>query len=506
MNADPARVDKVVIVGGGAAGWMTAAALARVLGSQHRIELVESDDIGIIGVGEATLPSLAQFNRLLQIDEADFVRQTKGTFKLGIQFVDWARLGDRYLHGFGGFVPDLNGLPFHLYWHQAQQLGKARELGRYSLNTLAANAGKFMVAPSDAPPNTPLANIAYAYHFDAGLYARYLRQLAEGLGVKRTEGKIVDFQLRADNGFVESIVMESGVRIAGDLFVDCSGFRSLLIEKAMTAGFEDWTHWLPMDRAIAVPCERVMDPTPYTRSTARPAGWQWRIPLQHRTGNGHVYSSRFMSDDEARAILLANLDGRPTGEPRLLSFAGGKRKRLWIRNVVAVGLAGGFVEPLESTAIFLIQSGVLRLLRLFPQRDCSSVLADRFNAESQYEYERIRDFLILHYCATERDDTPFWNYVRSMEIPESLRRLIALFRDGGRLFPAAEELFGLVSWVQVMIGQRIVPTRVHPQVAVLGEQDLVRYMDNVERVMQSNLGVMPTHQQFIDRHCKAPAT
>ncbi len=397
------RIKNIVIVGGGTAGWMAAAALSKVLTRDYSIRLIESEEIGTVGVGEATVPHLKLFNQTLEIDEIEFIKQTQGTFKLGIEFVDWARLGDSYVHGFGVIGHDYGLLPFHQYWVKAHQMGKASEIGDYSLNTLASVRGKFMASAQDVPATSPLANIAYAYHFDAGLYAQYLRRYAEARGVRRSEGKVTQVVQRPDDGYIDAVVMENGERIGGDLFLDCSGFRGLLIEQTLHAGYEDWSHWLPCDRAVAAPCENVGPPTPFVRCTARPAGWQWRIPLQHRTGNGYVYSSKYISDDEAAAYLLKNLDGRALGNPRMLRFTPGQRKKVWDKNVVAIGLASGFLEPLESTSIFLIQSGIARLINLFPEPDFSDVLIERYNAQAAFEIERIRDFIILHYCATERD-------------------------------------------------------------------------------------------------------
>jgi tryptophan halogenase len=497
------RIRRIAVIGGGTAGWMAASALAKSFGAACAIALVESEEIGIVGVGEATVPHLSAFNRLLGIEEAEFVRQTQGTFKLGIQFVDWARLGDCYVHGFGTIGRDLGLLPFHQYWLKAHRAGRAKDIGAYSLNTAAAPAGKFMVSPADAPHDTPLADIAYAYHFDAGLYARYLRRYAESRGVSRIEGRVVETQLRAADGFVEALVLEGGARIEADLFIDCSGFRSLLLGQALHVGYEDWTHWLPCDRAVAVPCASAGPPTPYTRSTARGAGWQWRIPLQHRIGNGYVYSSRFCSDDEAVATLMKNLDGRALAEPRLLRFTGGKRHRLWEKNVVALGLAGGFLEPLESTAIYLIQAGINRLVQLFPRRGFRRALIDQYNAQETFEFERIRDFLILHYHATQRDDSPFWSHCRRMPIPASLQEYIDLFRASGCFFRNGTEMFGQTSWVQVMLGQGITPDSYHPAVDWVTDGDLHQFVDHVERVVSSCVGVMPPHQAFIDRHCRA---
>ncbi|WP_424681605.1 tryptophan halogenase family protein [Frateuria sp. YIM B11624] len=498
------HIRTILIVGGGTAGWMAAAGLAKVLGRDCAIRLVESEEIGTIGVGEATVPHLSLFNRFLEIDEAEFVRQTQGTFKLGIQFNDWGRVGDSYIHGFGTLGHDVGMQPFHQYWLRARQLGLADELGLYSLNTFAAPRGRFMTSASDVPATSPLANIAYAYHFDAGRYARYLRGYAEKRGVRRTEGKIAQTLLRADDGFVEAVVLENGERIEADLFIDCSGFRGLLIEQALHSGYEEWTHWLPCNRALAVACEKVGPPTPYTRCTARASGWQWRIPLQHRTGNGMVYSSDHVSDDEAAAVLLSNLDGRPLGDPRPLRFVTGRRKQAWNRNVVALGLASGFMEPLESTSIFMIQSGVMRLLTLLPRRDCHPVLRERFNAQSAVEAERIRDFLILHYHATQRDE-PFWKQCREMSIPTTLEDNIRLFRDTGSFFRDGNEMFGLVSWVQVMIGQGILPERYHALVDQMPEADLRQFMQGVRNVVSSCVDAMPPHEAFIARHCTAEA-
>jgi tryptophan halogenase len=500
----PAPVSNIVIVGGGTAGWMAAAAFAHVLGPEFRIRLIESDLIGLIGVGEATVPHIKAFNNLLRIDEADFVRKTQGSFKLGIGFVDWGRKGDSYVHGFGSMIgPDLGLLPFHQYWIKAHLAGRAKAIGAYTLNTVAALRGKFMVSASDAPAGSPLSNIAYAYHFDASLYAQYLRAYAEARGVVRTEGLIEKVALHPETGFVESVRLASGEAVTGDLFVDCSGFRGLLIEEALHTGYHDFTHWLPCDRALAVPCEKVGSPTPYTRSTARPAGWQWRIPLQHRTGNGYVYSSKHVSDDEAASTLLANLDGKALAEPKLLRFTTGRRKKCWNRNVVALGLASGFLEPLESTSIHLIQSGISKLLELFPREGYDHVLVDRYNARLAFEFDRIRDFIILHYHATERNDTPFWNQCRTMSIPPELQANIDLFHDSGRFFRNADELFADISWIQVMLGQHVEPRAYHPLVDRVPEDDIYRFVDGVEQTIARCVDAMPPHQAFIDRCCKA---
>lgn len=504
MNQETERpIRSIAVIGGGTAGWMCAAAVSKMFGRRIDVVLVESEEIGIIGVGEATVPHLSAFNRLLEIDEAEFVRQVQGTFKLGIQFNDWARIGDSYIHGFGTIGRDLGLLPFHQYWLKARAEGKAKDIGHYSLNTVAAPQGRFMTPPSDAPPNSPLAEIAYAYHFDAVLYARFLRKRAEAQGAKRIEGKVVAVHQNGESGFVESVELQSGQLISADLFLDCTGFRALLIGGTLNVGFEDWTNWLPCDRAMVVPCEKVGPPTPYTRSTAHKAGWQFRIPLQHRTGNGHVYSSQFSSDDEAADILLKNLDGRPLADPKSLRFTSGKRRKLWDRNVIAIGLAGGFLEPLESTAIYLIQAGINRLMSLFPNADCDQILQDTYNEQANFEYERIRDFLILHYHATQRDDTDFWNYVRTMTIPDALRSYMELFAADGQFFRNGTELFGLTSWVQVMLGQGIYPRTYHPAVDWVTNEDMLALVSHVEKVVAANVQLMPPHEEFVRRCCSA---
>lgn len=504
MSVASERVTQVVIVGGGTAGWMTAAALSKVLSREYSVRLVESEEIGTVGVGEATIPMIKLFNQALDLDEAQFMRDTMGSFKLGIEFVNWGQLGDSYIHGFGKIGQDLGVVPFYQYWLKMNQLGKAGPLDDYSINTYAARHNKFMRAVTDRP-NSPLADIAYAYHFDAGLYARFLRGYAEARGVVRTEGKVASVQQRAEDGFITSITMESGEVIPGQLFIDCSGFRGLLIEQTLKTGYTDWSHWLPCDRAVAVPCERREPLTPYTRSTARTAGWQWRIPLQHRVGNGHVFSSRFISEDEATAMLMANLEGPALAEPRTLRFTTGKRNKFWNKNVIAVGLSSGFIEPLESTSIHLIQSCIARLTAFFPHGGFDEADIDEFNAHSDFEIDKIRDFIILHYHATERTDTPFWNYVRTMDVPESLKRKMALFNTNGRIFREHNELFAEPSWVQVMHGQRMHPAGYHALVDVYPEEKIAEYMANIRGVIANCTRVMPSHEEFIAKHCAAKA-
>ena len=496
------HIRDIVIVGGGTAGWMAAAAMARVIKGDYRIRLVESDEIGIIGVGEASLPHIATFNSLLRIDEAEFLRATQGTFKLGIEFVNWGQVGDRYVHGFGKLGPDLDGLPFHHFWLRQATTGQAGELAKYSINTAAALQAKYMRAPPDMA-GSPLAELVHAYHFDAGLYARYLRKLAEEAGVQRTEGKVVQVLQRADDGFIEAVMLASGERIAGDLFLDCSGLRGLLIEQTLGSGYEDWSHWMPCDRAIAVPCASVEPLIPMTRAIAHTAGWQWRIPLQHRIGNGHVYASRFMAQDEATRILLNNLDGEQLADPRHIAYVPGRRTKIWNKNCVALGLAAGFFEPIESTNIHLVQTGIVRLLTLFPRAGFDEADIAEANAQAKTEYERIRDFIVLHYKATERDDSPFWNYCRTMEIPDSLRHKMDLYRSNGRLFHAEYDLFGEVSWLQVMQGQRIQAQGYHPFADVRPASEVAEFLGDVERVTQKCVDFMPSHAEFIRRYCAA---
>ena len=496
------RIKKIVIVGGGTAGWMTAAALAKVLGRDYaEITLVESDDIGIVGVGEATIPQIGTYNRMLGLNEDDFVRRTKGSFKLGIEFVNWGRLGHRYIHPFGHYGINMNGLSFHAFWMRLRQEGSALDLDEYSLNATACRQNKFM-RPINAG-KSPLSEIAYAFHFDAGLYSLYLRELAEKMGVTRREGLITRVHQRAEDGFVESVELADGGRVEGELFIDCSGFRGLLIEQTLKTGFVDWSHWLPCNRAMVVPCSNVEPLTPYTRSTAHGAGWQWRIPLQHRIGNGYVYCNDYISDDEATATLLANLDGEPLAEPRQVKFTTGHRKKYWNKNVVAIGLASGFMEPLESTSIWMIQSGISRLLANFPGRDFAPVDAERYNRVLIQETEWIRDFLILHYVATERDDTPFWNYCRTMDIPERLVEKMRVYDNSGRCFREGEELFNDTSWFAVLTGQCRMPRSYDPVAEMMNMEETTARLQEIRGVIEKSANYMPDHRAFIAEHCAA---
>ena len=497
-------VDKVVILGGGTAGWMTAAALGRVMNGKVAVTVVESDEIGTVGVGEATIPSIVRFNELLEIDEDEFLRETNGTIKLGIEFVDWTRLGDRYMHAFGRLRQDIQLATFEQIWHRMRQAGRAQDLQAYSITKSAAYAGKFMRPRLDVP-DSPLADIAYAFHFDASLYARYLRRYAEARGVRRVEGKVVEVAREAVTGNIESLLLASGERVDGQFFIDCSGFRGRLIEEELHAGYEDWSEWLPCDRAVAVPCASTRPLLPYTRSTARAAGWQWRIPLQNRTGNGYVYCSRFLGDDEAAATLMANLDGEALASPRPLRFVAGVRKRAWDRNCVAIGLSGGFLEPLESTSIYLIQSGIAKMLSFFPTTQASQPDIDEYNRLVRREYEHIRDFIVLHYRATERRDSPLWRYCSAMSIPDSLQSKIDLFRSHGRLFTEPNELFAQGSWFQVMLGQGLAPQGYHPIIDVIELEAIDDFFEKVRKAVGQCLDFMPTHEDFIRQNCKSPA-
>ena len=499
INTDPIR--KVVIVGGGTAGWMAAAAVAEFFKGLLEIELVESDDIGIVGVGEATIPQIRLFTGLLGIDEAEVLKRTQGTFKLGIQFTDWGKLGEVYMHAFGQIGMKLGSLDFHHYWLKARAAGQADNLWKYSLNETAALANRF--AHLDTIPDTHMGGLVYAYHFDATLFAAYLREYSEKRGVRRTEGKVVDVALDKESGFIDSVKLEDGKEIRGDLYIDCSGFRGLLIEESLETGYEDWSLWLPCDRAIAVPSSHSGPVRPFTTATALSAGWQWRIPLQHRVGNGHVYASQYMSDDEAASILLKNIQGEPLAEPRMLKFKTGRRKKFWNRNCVAIGLASGFMEPLESTSIHLIQTGISRLLEYFPRRGFDTVDIDEYNRRCTWEFERIRDFLILHYHANERTDSQFWIDRRELPVPAELQRRMDLFSANGRIHRELDELFTEVAWLQVMLGQGVVPAGWHPLADRIDEAQMGRFLTSIQKIIGSTVDKLPNHEAFINKFCKA---
>ncbi|MBU4436476.1 MAG: tryptophan 7-halogenase [Alphaproteobacteria bacterium] len=491
-------VKRVVVAGGGTAGWMAAAALSKQLGPLLDIVVVESDDIGTVGVGESTIPTARTFNALLGIDEAEFMRATQSTFKLGISFENWGQIGDRYIHSFGQVGKSTWMGGFHHFWLQARAEGFAGDLGDYCFELQAAKAERFFTDENAA--------INYAYHLDATLYGQFLRKMSEAAGVRRQEGKITSVRQRSQDGFIEALVMESGEVIEGDLFIDCTGFRGLLIEQTLKAGFEDWSHWLPTNSALAVQTRSTGPALPYTRASAHRAGWQWKIPLQHRVGNGLVYSNAHMSDDEAHTLLLEQIEGEPLTEPRLLRYRTGRRRKTWDKNCIALGLASGFVEPLESTSIHMIMIGVTRLMQLFPFDGVNEAVIARYNRLAEDELEKIRDFIILHYTLTQRADSPFWDDCRTMDIPDSLVHRIALFRDNAQVFQAPGELFQVDSWLQVMLGQGLEPQGFHHMGRMIPPGQLRRALDDLKGNIAQAVERMPHHQDFLDRYCPSART
>jgi len=489
------RVRRVVIVGGGTAGWMSAAGLAKSLGPTIDITLLESDEIGTVGVGEAVIPLIKSFHALLELREDEFMRAVNGTFKLGIEFENWGRLGESYFHPFGPTGVEAWAAQFHHYWLKARRQGNNDALRTFSLEASLAEAGRFGLASEPQPQ--------YAYHFDAGLYAKYLRKLAEANGVQRIEGKVVDVRLHPETGFIEAVEMESGDRVEGDLFIDCSGFRGLLIQQALKAEWEDWGHWLRNDRAVAVQTELVSPPAPYTRSTARTSGWQWKIPLQNRVGNGLVFCSRYLSEDDAIKALLDNLEGKTLNEARTIRFRTGRRTQQWVKNCVAVGLSSGFLEPLESTSIHLIQNSILRLVRMFPAAAIDPAEVRQFNNETTQEIEQIRDFIILHYKVTQRRDSKYWLDCREMPIPESLAHKIALFESNARAVRDNNEMFRERSWAAVMLGQGIEPLGYHPFVDNLSDTQLKAFTAEVKSNVAAIVAKAPSHQDFLNRYCQS---
>ena len=489
-------IDRIVIVGGGTAGWMCAAALSQVLGKSpgREITLIESEAIGTVGVGEATVPSIREFNRLLRIDEDEFLRATNGSIKLGIEFVNWGGAGQSYFHPFGYFGTDMAGAGFHHHWLRHVREGGDPDPWAYNLEAQAAKAGRFARTSRHGPVN-------HAFHFDASLYAGFLREKAEERGVARVEGEIVDVTRDGESGHVASVTLKSGARIEGDFFIDCSGFRGLLIEGALESGYRDWSQWLPCDRAVAMPSENAPgEITPFTRSTARESGWQWRIPLQNRTGNGYVYCSEYLSDDAAAGLLASRLDGAPLAEPKTLRFTAGHRRKMWNGNVVALGLASGFLEPLESTSIYLAQMAITYLIELFPDADGIEP-ADReaFNRLVDMEYDRVRDFLILHYHATTRDDSEFWNHVRTMKVPDSLADKLELWRETGRIEKYSDGLFFDASWIAVYVGQGWLPRRHDARTALVDPARLKTAMDCLHQEVASEVSHMPGHREYLQR-------
>lgn len=493
-------IKRIVIVGGGSAGWMTAALMSKFFGGFYNIELIESEEIGTIGVGEATIPSIKLFNSLLEIDERHFMRKTMGTFKLGIEFVDWGAHGQSYVHGFGKLGWDINWIHMYQYWLKANASGRAGTLDQYSVNTLACRENKFSHTNS-ATAGDPQGDIAYAYHFDASLYAALLKEEAERRGVRRTEGTITHASLRPDDGFIKAVHLNNGAEITGDLFIDCSGVRALLIGETLGSSYESWSHWLFSDRALAVQSENTGVLTPYTRSTAYASGWQWRIPLQHRTGNGMVYSSEHMSDDEAGVSLRTNVTGNLLAEPRLIKFKPGRRRESWVKNCVAVGLSSGFLEPLESTSIHLIQTAIMRIIAMFPSQRFDQIEIDEYNRHTQHEFDRVRDFIIAHYKVTQRGDSPMWRRYQAMDIPETLKMRLDHFGNNGKLHKLNEGLFGEGSWVQVLIGQGLIPRRYDVNVDMQPEHKIENYLNGVREHVRALVRKMPDAGRYLQSHC-----
>jgi len=491
--ADGPAIRRVVIAGGGTAGWVVAAALGRLLGTVLDIVLVESDEIGTIGVGESTIPTSRTFHHLLGIDERAFVCETQSSFKLGILFENWSAIGDRYIHSFGQIGRSTWMGDFHHLWLQALEKGFGGDIGDYCFELKAAEAGKF--ATSDK------MSINYAYHLDAGRYARFLRGFAEIHGVRRVEGKISRVEQDGETGFISALALESGERVEGDLFIDCTGFRGLLIEQTLEAGYEDWTQWLPTNSALPLQTASVGPAIPYTRAIAHQAGWQWRIPLQHRVGNGLVYCSDFMSDDDAQKLLHSSIEGEILVQPRPIRFRAGRRRKVWDKNCIAFGLSSGFVEPLESTSIHLFMIGATRLVQLFPFGGISEAVINRYNELSRHELEAIRDFIVLHYKLTARDDSGFWNHCREMAIPDSLSERIELFREHALAYQASDELFRVDSWVQVMLGQGIKPRSWHKLGQLMTDAQLRKALTDLKGNIAKAVAGMPAHQAFLDQYC-----
>jgi tryptophan halogenase len=488
------KVKKVVVVGGGTAGWITAASLATLLGKNFELCLVESEQIGTVGVGEATIPTLFTLHQLLKINEQDFLTAVNATFKLGISFENWRNVSEDYIHSFGWTGQDCWAAGFQHFWLKGKERGLSTDYGDYCPELIAAKLNKFAITKGEG--------LNYAYHIDSGLYAKFLRGLAEKGGCKRIEGKINHVATNANSGFIESVKLESGEVVGGDLFIDCSGFRALLMEQTLKTGYEDWTHWLPCDSAIAIQTESVRAPVPYTRSIARDSGWQWRIPLQSRVGNGLVYSSQYQSDDNALQTLLGNIEGPIRTEPNPIKFTTGQRALHWNKNCVAIGLSGGFIEPLESTSIHLIQRAVIRLMQMFPYDGIRDPDVAEFNRQMKQETEHIRDFIILHYHVTNRRDTDFWRYVSGMSLPDSLEHRIDLFKQTGRVFQMPDELFSENSWVQVMLGQGITPEQYHPIVNMMSDRELEGFLSEIKRNVKARVGQLPSHSDFLNHYCR----
>lgn len=493
MHTNNKAVKRVVIAGGGTAGWMTAAALSKLLGKNLQVSLVESDDIPTVGVGEATIPTLHIFHKLLGINEAEFMAATNATFKLGIAFENWRDQNKDYIHSFGFLGQGCWAAGFQHFWLKGKQRGIVSDIGDYVPEHLACREGRFAVLANQ--------DLNHAYHLDAGLYTQFLRKIAQSHGCTRIEGKIEKVNLDQQSGFISSISLASGQEVEGDLFIDCTGFRGLLIEQALHTGYEDWSHWLPCDSAIAVQTKTVGKPVPYTRSIAREAGWQWRIPLQNRTGNGLVFCSKYLSDEQATQQLLDNVEGEVLTKPRVIKYKTGTRRKHWNKNCVAIGLSSGFIEPLESTGIHLFQKAIIRLMLMFPSKGINQCDIDEFNTQTKTEIDNIKDFIILHYHLTERKDSAFWRYCRSMPIPETLQHRMTLFKQSGKVFKKAEELFGETSWIQVMMGQGIMPKEYHPIVDLMSDDELQHFLDNIRNGVKRKVANWPDHNAFIQHYC-----
>lgn len=488
------KITKIVIAGGGTAGWMSAASLSKLLGKSFDITLVESDEIATVGVGEAAIPTLTAFHRLLGINEQAFMKATHATFKLGINFENWKKGDDEYMHGFGRVGKECWAGEFQHFWLHGKRNNIDFAFDHYSPEIQAAKAEKFALTKG---------GLNYSYHLDATLYAKFLRTFAEAHGVKRIEGKIIDVAKDSKTGEIKSLQLANGNVIEGQLFIDCTGFVGLLIEKALHTGYEDWSHWLPCDSAVAVQTKSVSAPLPYTRSIARDSGWLWRIPLQHRVGNGLVFCSKYLADDDAKTLLMDNIEGEAINQPRVIKFKTGRRRKGWNKNCVALGLSSGFLEPLESTSIHLIMSGVLRLIRLFPFEGISPSAVNEYNQQLTTELEHIRDFIILHYHATQRADTPFWQYCKNMEIPDSLKQRLDLFKETGRIFTSEGELFRVDSWAQVMLGQGVYPEQYHQIAAIMKPHELERFLSDIRQTIDKAVADLPSHQSFLEQYCRS---
>ena len=489
------KISRVVIAGGGTAGWIAAAALSKKLGELLDITLVESAEIGTIGVGEATIPPMRVFHRLLGIDESEFIRATRATFKLGIEFENWGQQGERYIHAFGKNGRESWLAEFHHFWLEGRTRGIDSEIGDYCLELQAARQGKFATGAQ--------SSINYAYHLDAGLYAKYLRQFSERFGARRIEGNITAIEQCTESGNITGLRLADGQLVEGDLFIDCTGFRGMLIEQTLHTGYEDWSHWLPCDSAVALQTVGDNSLLPYTRSIAGEAGWQWRIPLQHRMGNGHVFCSQHLSVDEACSQLLAGVGGDPLTDPKVLRFRTGRRRKVWNKNCVALGLASGFIEPLESTSIHLVIAGITRLMQSFPYDGICPSIVNRFNRESREELEKIRDFIVLHYHLTRRNDSSFWRFCANMEVPDTLRGRMDLFRDSAIAHQAEGELFRVDSWVQVMVGQGLVPRAHHPLPKLMSTDELCSFLSGLRDNIQRAVSQLPSHEVFVAGYCQA---